>query len=410
MAMDWKIDYNPDLVLEKLNKFRSFNEKGNVIFKNIMTAEHSSVILSGFNFNPEIPVSIRKRLVNKALASKKLKSLTKNGLKNEIRNFERTYLNQSFQKYALVCEVSLVGNFKSIIRRIDDCYVKFTQVLPNNLKRDDFLKLNKDYALWELPGGFSFATISLKARSEHEAAEKGLDVIDYLRGIWNLKINCGKSFRISSGNKPLPVNSIVLGPLHSVHDPEKRTVYDTFWVNDSYSYLSSNKNIFKDLNGFEKWEKKIKNALKSEWSGMFLKTALIRYSRALDNSDWDKAFLKMWTLLEYLTLTRPNENLKTTVKRVSSLLDDQELHIQTLNHLRNQRNLAVHASEELRELESLLFQLKRYVEFLIRFYVVNFSKFKNEDDLRYFLDLPGEKKELKSRISLTQTKLQYFLK
>jgi hypothetical protein len=136
-----------------------------------------------------------------------------------------------------------------------------------------------------------------------------------------------------------------------------------------------------------------------------LKNALLRYCRALDFYNYETAFLKLWSILELLTDT-VGQRYDTTIKRTSFLFANREFHKEVLEHLRFQRNLYVHHSEQSEEAEIILFQLKRYVEKILLFNIFSKYKFQNIQEFASFLSLPTKKDDLKSK----EKKINYGLK
>jgi hypothetical protein len=69
-------------------------------------------------------------------------------------------------------------------------------------------------------------------------------------------------------------------------------------------------------------------------------------------------------------------------------------------------NKSVHAGSESSDIESLMYQLKRYVEVLIKFHVGNKYRFSSIADAAEFMDLPNDKVSIDRKIS----KLHYAKK
>ena len=76
------------------------------------------------------------------------------------------------------------------------------------------------------------------------------------------------------------------------------------------------------------------------------------------------------------------------IRRTVSLFGEADFHKQVLKHLRHFRNRVVHAGEGTEEIETLLFQLRRYVQELITFHATNDLRFERFEEACEFLDLP----------------------
>ena len=98
--------------------------------------------------------------------------------------------------------------------------------------------------------------------------------------------------------------------------------------------------------------------------------ALIRYVRALDSADLNDTFLRLWSLLEYLT-DSGHDPYKVATRRAAFMFADRERSMLVLTHLTNHRNRFVHAGSDTDEIESLVFLLKRYVDCLLIFHLGN---------------------------------------
>jgi hypothetical protein len=90
-----------------------------------------------------------------------------------------------------------------------------------------------NYIHGEIPDYYTAARVSVRARSAHEAVEQGLDALDLLRGMWNFVINQRVWFRLHRGASK-PFNQILLGPLHTLHEPGGKLAVDSFWYEPDY--------------------------------------------------------------------------------------------------------------------------------------------------------------------------------
>jgi len=131
------------------------------------------------------------------------------------------------------------------------------------------------------------------------------------------------------------------------------------------------------------------------------------YTRALDQRDFSAAFLALWRLLEKLTSTTENDSYKVTIRQTLFLFKERNYHEQILNHLRNYRNRAVHAGEETEEMETLLFQLKFYVEQLLFFHIYNTLGFSSMQETAEFLHIKPDAMVLKKQIKLLEKAVRF---
>ena len=165
-------------------------------------------------------------------------------------------------------------------------------------------------------------------------------------------MNRRKTWRHTSG-RPVPVNDIRLSPFHTLHDIKGNLAIETFWYDPGYSKSTT---LFSDGTKFANilvFAKSLRTCLIQLPYRTEIEGALIRYVRALDSSDLNDAFLRLWSLLEYLT--------NSTI-------------------------------------ESLVFLLKRYVDSLLLFHLGNRLGFATHAETASFMDFPQRKKDIDQRI------------
>jgi hypothetical protein len=233
-----------------------------------------------------------------------------------------------------------------------------------------------------------------------------LDAFDLLRGIWNLALNHRVGARKSS-SRLRPVNEILSGPLQTLHKPNGETATDTYWYEPDFPHKPFEVLDVKDTwKSIQEMETEIRKRLAGKKHRRELEDALRGYAKALDQRDFNNSFLSLWSLLERLTNTL-HDNYRVTVKRAIFLFKDPDFHRQILSHLKSYRNLAVHAGEETEEIETLVYQLKLYVEQLIFFHIYNTLGFLSMQETADFLNLPPNASVLKGRIKLFQKAVRF---
>lgn len=123
---------------------------------------------------------------------------------------------------------------------------------------------------------------------------------------------------------------------------------------------------------------------------------LLRYTRALDNPDWDASFFELWRALESVTCTPTSYD--DIIRRASLLFEERALARQTLKHLRDRRNAYAHRAAEHDNPEILIMQLKRYVEVLLRWLIFNPHRFQSEQEFAEFLDSPDNSRDIDRKV------------
>lgn len=260
---------------------------------------------------------------------------------------------------------------------------------------------------FELPKHYMQLCALVSARTPHEAAERALNDIDLVRASWNLSLNRGKSWR-SSGGRPAPVNDIRLSPFHTVHETSGKLATETYWYDPGYSKpatLYSDKTKFGRLIEFAK---NLRSRLGQVPYRSEMEQALIRYVRALDSADLNDAFLRLWSLLEYLT-DSTHDPYKVAARRAAFMFADRERSQLVLTHLTNHRNRFVHAGSDTDDIESLVFMLKRYVDALLFFHLGNRFGFMSRGEAARFMDLPVTRAEIDVRLKQLRQARKYLL-
>ncbi len=119
---------------------------------------------------------------------------------------------QNFKYFwlGLILLTTISLRFSSVMRdiRVGDTRVVFSQVKPRRLVTDGTDQQIRGYIYGRLPQNYTYLRIHTKARSEHEGAEKCLDTINYLRGIWNYMLSYN-NFRRTPIGREKPVNQIL---------------------------------------------------------------------------------------------------------------------------------------------------------------------------------------------------------
>jgi hypothetical protein len=299
---------------------------------------------------------------------------------------EQEYLAQPLKKYRLLTEVSLWWTLDMKSTKVEDCSITFKS------KRDRAFSLRAQLASdsastlgFQLPKNYMRVVVNVTSRTPSEAAERSLEALDLLRASWNLTLNRGKTWRYSS--TPSPVNDIRLSPFHTVHELSGAVIENSFWYEPSFRKPI---NPFNDKSKFlrvQNTAKILRQQLRKSPYSDDLRNAMIRYVRALDSADLNDTFLRLWSLLEYLT-DSSHDPYKVATRRAAFLFRDKDRSQLVLANLTSFRNRFVHAGVDSEQIESLVFQLKRYVDALLLFHLGNSLSFTSRSEAANFMDLP----------------------
>lgn len=276
----------------------SFNHHDSVI-TDILT-----VIYSSLEFDSKIPEAEKRNIVWKGISAAVKKGDVSDKFLGEISKEENSYKNLKPQKFVLVTSISV--NYFGELNRIklpNKITINFNRFLPNKFSRKSIIEsvhqgkvVRKD----EIPTDFLYVKINVEARSIIEAYHKAIDALDLLRGVWNLYFNLGVGRRESFGGTN-PVNKIVLGPIHTLHKSNGELATEDFWYEPNYIKPLFSFPITNDYKKLKKYEKLVRDKIRNSNYSAEIESSILKYTRALDERNFNNAFLSLWSLLENLT-------------------------------------------------------------------------------------------------------------
>lgn len=368
-----------------------------------------AIVLSGcIDFDTSVPESERRRIVQKVANDTSLpRPITARVLSKACSKLENAYLALPTKSFRLLTEVSLWWTLDVPNTRIEGVHITFKSKLNNAYaERSRLASVSHPTLGYSLPGNYMQVAAQMRARSSNEAAHRALEALDLLRASWNLALNRAKSWRISTGS-PKPINDIQLAPFRTVHEMSGTLATEEFWYEPGYrkpANLFDNKAKFSDILVFAR---SLRRRLTVSAYRDDLRSALIRYVRALDSADLNDAFLRLWGLLEYLTHSTRDPSSVTT-RRAAFMFRDRERSILLLSNLADFRNRLVHAGSDSDDIESLVFQLKRYVDALLVFHLGNRFGFESRAEAAAFMESPSDTVKLKHQLRRLQQALGFI--
>ena len=402
---NWHDDFKPSFLTDRIERLKSVSSNGTVSFPGFTHTEHSSVLGSMLRLNREIPDNEARKIINLAcFAVAGAGKVTPDTLCAHVDALEKKYLSTPKAEFRLVTSVSAAFVAGPVAFQVRNTTISFGRRPSRNAGRSHAEKVNEaEYLLHgELPQSYSPVLARVSARNEHEAAKQALHEIDLTRAIWNFWINRTVITRSTIGNRA-PINSIILGPIHTLHTLSGELASDSYWYEPVYRGPVS---VWRDATRHSKiqeFTKKVRVALRKVPYQSSIEALLVRYVRALDSSDWHACFLELWSILEELTNTKREDTHKVTVRRSAFLSEDFAYATQVLNHLRSYRNAAVHSGNERDNVEPIMYQAKNFVEALLQFNLASAGQFKSLDDVAKFLDGPSELAEIDRQIGRLKT-------
>lgn len=381
------------VVIKRLNKTLTVNPDHSVSLGEPGDIDAAvRILVASANFSKDISDRERARIMYRAVVdSKKNSSLRSPDLEDRISRMERTYLSQPLQPFILLTSLSVRYSEMLAAVKFKGVTIVFLRFPPSQFELPESIARR---GLRPYPVGYSVVKVRVTGRDPYSAGDRALANLDLLRGLWNLNLNLGR-WRFSSGDGRKCVNEIVPGPIHTIHVPSGKAATDEYWFEpdfDTRVNAVALENKYRGVKKFESWARK---QLQLCPYGMRLQKLIIRYTRALDERNLTNAFLRIWSLLEDLTATQMLDH-KATARRAARLFPNNEYSRLVLNNLRSFRNRIVHESHETDQAEGLVYEAKGYAETMLRFLLRYHRLFSSLEEVGYFLDLPIDRKALRT--------------
>jgi hypothetical protein len=281
-------------------------ETGEMSFKGFSLRQMVTVLHSSFQFSEEMPEGHERGIIHRAIRSTaQTGKITPERLLRAIVKGEKSFARVPRESFMLVTSLS-AGHFKALTsREVSGGTITFDRYLPDPFgdEHEKARMIAEDQVIGQLPRlganpmwSYVPTKISVRARSHQEAFERAIDALDLLRGVWNLALNRNRGPRHSIGIRK-PVNRLILGPIHSLHDPDGRLVDESPWIEDDYVGALVTFNLVPDWEYVEEYEQFVWQELSRIPYRQDLEASIRRYARALDRRDWNTSFVRLWGLL-----------------------------------------------------------------------------------------------------------------
>jgi hypothetical protein len=312
---------------------------------------------------------------------------------------QRQYLKQRPRRYVLVSSLSIpyVNSYQRI--QWNGASISFSWKHPRKYRHPDWIA-EQGGPPDRVPMEFTAVRVAVNARCEWSASENALRQLNLVRACWNLDHN-RRWWQRMRGTSERPINRVLTGPVHTLHFPDGSLASDSYWSPPSPPPARS-RSIRSEYVGMKKMEARVRRACENEKLADLITVGLIRYGEALDETTQEAAFLRLWGVLEHLTLTTGKETRHTdTVERASVLVaSDRRYDAAVLDYLRESRNQLVHHGAGVEPFGVALAQLAKYVEGVLLYLIANSRAFDSEDMLREYLQLPSDPEKLRLGIDL----------
>lgn len=404
MDVKWKKGFDQPAVLDRLfslskqHQVHPFDSESLVIFTVLR-----SMLEFPADYSPETSLEL---VVKGSEAAIKAKAKDPESFIRHVRAAAKEFGKKPLVKYVMYTSITITSNSLVASTKVGDVSIRFLKAMPKAVKahRQALFNENDHWLTVTREPNMKAIRAEVEARTMGDAAEKCLAAIDLLRGIWNYIKT--PPWRMTLGGPRKALNAIFLGPIHTFHKPSGEVEDEQFWYEPALqrdtTLLQLDAKEAKTL----KTAAKIRSMLRRHAYRETMENAFVRYARAMDSIDHDMTIQKLWSLLELLTDTGL-ATYDTTVRRVRFLYKDERFTGQVLEHLRRYRNRSVHGGHSGGDVESEVYQVKRYVEAMLRYHLSNQYKFSSMAQACEMLDLPTDGAQLKRRLGLTLNGMKF---
>lgn len=402
MRLKWKSGFKPELILEKINQVRRVLPDGRASYAGLQIFEYKPVLQSMLCLCNEASTVDLSEIVSEALSRVKGELNQNNFLKaaNDIAKINNSVREIDYQVLTTI----------SINRSNAPPRLELDGVIINFLKGDFPKKFNSrnDEIARTHPASnhqeseYTRVIIKLRSKSPKSAVGRALRALDLLRAIWCLISQ--RSMELTFGHTDRPINSIRTGQFHTIHTPEGTALKEHLWFEPRY--VAAPAFSFNDHVKVHRQARILLKRLdKLSYRDRVVK-ALTRFAGALDESDFDTAFLRLWSATESLA-AHSESGQDTVIKRCAALWSDPHFHLQVLLHLRSYRNSNVHETEYRDHSRLLCYQMRRYFAALTLFHINHGSIFGSFDSANRFLDAPWEEAKLIEQVKIAKRAIRW---
>jgi hypothetical protein len=401
MTASWKQGFDIGHLTAMLEGAKETDANGVVHYEWFKLERAISILQSCVEISPDIPPRQKEEILRAAInRTIRWRAIKSRELINAISSEEERFLTTSYRAYVLATSLSIryFPELRPIVA--GSGRISFSERLPRHFEQGETVADAERSLGLKTPPAFTRVRVAVKGRSDIEAYYRAMEMLAFFRAIWNLDLN-RRLLTFHSG-RVRPINQILLGPIHTLHDASGKLVTDNVWYEpDFFDRLPENIRI--NWPSLRKYEQYVRKRLYTVKYAELIKACLIRYTRALDQQDLGGAFQSLWSILETMSGTG-KASYDVTIRRTLFLYLDPTNHRLVLEHLRSLRNDMIHLGQGTHEhnVERVLRQLMSYVHDFFRFYLeirhglYNFNEiiklFDIEQDLTLLRDKIAESK------------------
>ena len=374
-------------------------------FNAFIHGEIVSVLLTIFPFGGGLADTERRSALYAGISrAAALGEITAKSLSGAIRLEERALLSAPSRDFLLASHLSFTlhgvprpTTFKSGIRLVTQLpqeILEARKLIDPAISEDDRLVRN-----------YTGIIARVKARNVGHGFELAINRLDLLRGIWNFA-HTRRTIWGSTSDPTTPITRLRFSRIHTLHETTGALATQMYWFNPEFREERFTSLPLVDWQRMQKYLRSVQQRLPRIAYRADLERAFIHYGRALDSTDMESAFLKLWSVLE-LVSGLGGERYDTLLERAAFLFKPDPLTTYVLEHLRYQRNELAHLGHPQSEMRPLVYQLKRYVEQMIAVHITLGRHFESLDEAGRFMDLADTPTTLQRKRALIDRALLF---
>lgn len=396
MKLNKRKGFNIELMLVRMSKARTLNPDGTISMSGLgVLDEFESYFITAIEIEGKTDAFVRS-IIKKAMHAEQ--DLTEGKFIEHCKRIARTKINDGQRKFKVLFPIW--GSIEPLAgrRRWGDASITFgiqqNSRFARRAKKDRAKQLeerkNNTSTVMDDLQNLPLALCSVEAIDVHDAFEQAENAISKELGLFSLTSSRGKFIFSSEPDKP--INTILLAPHMTVHDPTGAISADIYWYNRWPSSLTRKARPDAEIKTIGSRAEKIRNRLKHlPWRDK-AEMALIRHYSAFAQCDLEASFLDAWRLLEAIG-GHSREKSETLVKRAAWFFEHRDEQYQIGLHLMQRRNLISHGRPVKGEsYEGLAFQMKQFLRPFLHAFLTNPFNFESIEELWSFCDLPVDKR------------------
>jgi hypothetical protein len=395
MPIKWKKTprFNPDIPLRRIASVRTRNPNGKGSSFSGWDLNYSLPLLHSMLAFPEVARDMdHANLIWRAVANDP-GDLSKDSFLTELNRQLDADLAQRDEVFHLLTSWSLSNRVKLGSCTVAGVRIKFLgAAYPRKFMPHRTEQLN-DHSVpaAESPPQYTRVVATVRAKKASLAFNAAMRAVDLERSLWCL---FGNSQMEIMGRSWAPINAIRLGAAHTVHVDAGPTANSEFWFEPYHAAPEPYKPS--DALSLKRLVRRTQRRLNLVPYRQDLVEALLLYVRALDEWNQNSAFARLWSAIERLT-SPGYADYDAVVRRCAFLWREADFATQTLEHLREYRNLILHTGTESAQAKTYCFQLQQHFRPLLLFHINNAGRFATLAEANRFLDLPTDALVLKQQ-------------